>query len=237
MATARDQFRFKKFSVDQTGCAMRINTDGVLLGGLAAIQNPERILDIGTGTGVIGLMLAQRYLNAAVFGIEIDESAARRAEDNFLKSSFSERMHCFHQDVLTWDIDLYFDLIVSNPPFFINALKNPDQRKSMARHGNMAFFDGLLRFTSDHLTASGKLQIVVPFEAKDWLKTLAHGYGLLITEQIDIRSFADSPVIRSILVFSRQDKATACKELIIYDKPQVYSAAYKRILTPYFLAF
>jgi len=182
-------------------------------------------------------MLAQRYLDASVFGIDIDESAAHRAEDNFLKSPFNERMCCLHQDVLTWDIDLYFDLIVSNPPFYMNALKTPDQRKRIAKHGDMTFFNGLLRFTCDHLTADGKLQIVVPSEAKKWLKSLANDYGFQITEQIDIRSFAGSPVIRSILKFSREDKATERKELIIYDKPQVYSTDYKKILTPYFLAF
>lgn len=235
---ARNLFKFKQFVVDQTDCAMRINTDGVLLGALSSQEQPKCILDIGTGTGVIGLMLAQRYSTAEVVAIDMDKPAAQRAADNFLNSPFEERMCCYHQDVLNWKPNLVFDLIVSNPPFYLNALKNPDHRKGMAKHGDTNFFKGFLRFCSEQLSREGRLQVIVPFGATDWLVSLARDYGLFPTERIDIYSFADGPPIRVILAFSKEIAVTqTTQEFIIYDKPREHSVAYKKILKPYFLAF
>jgi tRNA1Val (adenine37-N6)-methyltransferase len=119
-------FHFKQFGVDQSGCAMKINTDGVLLGVLAEANNPKTILDIGTGTGVIALMLAQRYNHAIINAVEIDPAAAQTASNNFKNSSFNKRITLFAQsfeDFFNEFSDRRYDLIVSNPPFFINSLK------------------------------------------------------------------------------------------------------------------
>jgi tRNA1Val (adenine37-N6)-methyltransferase len=132
-------FKFKKFEVEQSGCPMRINTDGVLLGVIAEHSAPSRILDIGTGTGVIALMLAQRYENAFVDAVEIDPSAANRASLNFNTSIYAARMAAHGIAIEDYTpIDRY-DLIVSNPPYFVNDLKSTEVRKGIARHAHEDF--------------------------------------------------------------------------------------------------
>lgn len=237
MAAANHLFQFKQFSIDQTGCPMRINTDGVLLGALASHNQARTVLDVGTGTGVIALMLAQRYAGAKVWGVEIDASAAQRATQNFEHSPFFDRLSCIHQDVLSWKTDLLFDLIVSNPPFFLNSLKNPDQRRGIAKHANEALFDGLLSFSQSHLKPQGKLQLIIPFDLAEWLTKKALGYSLSCVERIDVQSFEASPAIRSILSFSNGTPAEDPAKLIIYRGKGEHSEDYKRILSPYFLAF
>jgi tRNA1Val (adenine37-N6)-methyltransferase len=127
-----DLFRFKQFSVDQTGCAMKINTDGVLLGALAQAENPKHILDIGTGTGVIALMLAQRFTTAKIDAVEIDIIAAETAGTNFKNSPFSDRVTVFPKNFESFFDDnreRKYDLIISNPPFHINSLESPKAKK------------------------------------------------------------------------------------------------------------
>ena len=237
MAAANHLFQFKQFYIDQTDCPMRINTDGVLLGALASHDQASSILDVGTGTGVIALMLAQRYTAAKIWGVEIDASAAQRAADNFVHSPFFDRLSCVHQDVLSWDTDLLFDLIVSNPPFFLNALKNPDQRRGVAKHANDELFDGLLFFSQAHLRPQGKLQLIIPFDLAEWLTKKALAYGLFCVGRVDVQSFNTSSAIRSILSFSNNATAEDRTKLIIYRDKGEHSEDYKKILSPYFLAF
>ena len=125
-------FRFKQFAVDQTGCAMKINTDGVLLGALTEADQPKTILDIGTGTGVIALMLAQRFKYAQIDAVEIDPGAAETAGRNFINSSYAERLNVYpigFEEFFEQNPDKKYNLIVSNPPFFINSLKSPEANK------------------------------------------------------------------------------------------------------------
>jgi len=135
-------FHFKQFSVDQTACAMKINTDGVLLGSLTQANHPQKILDIGTGTGVVALMLAQRFINAQIDAVEIEASAAKTAEANFVNSPFNKRLKIYHSSFQNY-FDQYSDkqyaLIVSNPPFYINSLQSPGANKSLAKHAGKGF--------------------------------------------------------------------------------------------------
>src|SRR3954467_12793908 len=123
-------FQFKQFAIDQTGCAMKINTDGVLLGALAEADKPQHILDIGTGTGVIALMLAQRFTIAMVDAVEIDEQAAETAKSNFENSVFANRVNLYAEGFESYlsRLDKQYDLIVSNPPFYINSLESPEAK-------------------------------------------------------------------------------------------------------------
>ncbi len=125
-------FQFKQFSVDQTGCAMKINADGVLLGAMADANKPAKILDIGTGTGVIALMLAQRYTDAKIDAIEIDADAAQTAKRNFTASAFADRLSVYASGFESYFEQFpkrKYDLIVSNPPFYIDSLKSPVLKK------------------------------------------------------------------------------------------------------------
>src|SRR6185312_5079329 len=148
-------FQFKQFSVDQSGCAMKINTDGVLLGAFAGADDPVKILDIGTGTGVIALMLAQKFIDAKIDAVEIDENAAQTAAVNFKNSPFADRLTLYHLGFERY-FDQFperkYDLIVSNPPFYINSLRSPGVKKTLAKHTDNDFFERLIEYVSAHLT-------------------------------------------------------------------------------------
>src|SRR6476661_1775560 len=158
-------FHFKQFVIDQEKCPMKINTDGVLLGALTNISNTKLICDIGTGTGVIALMLAQRNHDAIIDAVDIDYKAVDTASINFSNSLFHERLYAHHHSFTEYfemHPDRQYDLIVSNPPFFLNSLKSPEAATNLAKHTNQDFFIDLLRIATMHLTEYGSLSIIVP---------------------------------------------------------------------------
>jgi len=231
-------FQFKQFAVDQQDCPMRINTDGVILGAYASTHSPQHILDIGTGTGVIALMLAQRFEDATVTGVEIDELAAHTAKENFTASPFVDRLELVNSDIFLWNPAINYDLIVSNPPFYINSLHNPDARRKTAKHTGVAFFEGLLCFVALYLKSTGKLQIIVPVELKDFLVSMAATQGLHLLEELKIRSFDDAEPIRLILSFAKtQILEISSEDFVIYKNRGEHSDAYRQLLKPFFLAF
>lgn len=231
-------FQFKQFAVDQQDCPMRINTDGVILGAHAYADSPKHILDIGTGTGVIALMLAQRFEQATVTGVEIDELAAHTALENFKASPFVDRLELVNSDIFLWTPAISYDLIVSNPPFYINSLHNPDARRKTAKHTDVTFFEGLLDFVALHLNSTGKLQIIVPVELKDFLVSMAASKELHLLEELKIRSFDDAEPIRLILSFTKmQGVDFASEDFVIYKDRGQHSEAYRQLLKPFFLAF
>jgi tRNA1Val (adenine37-N6)-methyltransferase len=169
-------FRFKQFNVDQTGCAMKINTDGVLLGALAEADQPKTILDIGAGTGVIALMLAQRFADAKIDAVEIDETAAATAGRNFAGSPFADRLYLYadsFENHLDKHPDRKYDLIVSNPPFYINSLGSPGARKSLAKHTDKQFFETLIETVAKHLAPIGNFWLILPLETAQLVKGIA----------------------------------------------------------------
>lgn len=229
-------FRFKKFEVNQSGCAMKINTDGVLLAAVVAQSNPQYILDIGTGTGVIAMMLAQRYPDAFVDAVEIDESAALAASANFANSDFAIRTQAFHTPIASYETQKKYDLIVSNPPYFVNDLKNPEKRKEIARHAGEQFFESLLEKVAGILAEEGCFWVILPVKQAELLVQRAADFNLLLRKQIDICSDQSKPVIRQIVCLSRF--AAEEREIFyIYEAEGVYTAAYKELLKDFFLAF
>ncbi len=231
-------FRFKQFDVDQTDCAMKINTDGVLLASLLDTANATRILDIGTGTGVIALMLAQNNEYSEIEAVEIDPLAAAMAEKNFRNSIFRDRLslhNCSFQELI---IPEHFDLMVSNPPFYTDSLHNPDQRKRLARHTDMTFFLALLDFAATNLSGRGKLVLIIPTALAEALRLISVEKGLYCTNEILISSFVGEPPIRKIVTFERAPKGVVdIQQFVIYAAKGVYSESYKQALAPYFLAF
>ena len=232
-------FRFKQFSVDQTGCAMKVNTDGVLLGVLSEAGVAGRVLDIGTGTGVIALILAQRMASANIKAIEIDQSAAITARRNFERSIFNSRLEILHtpfEDFFKGSKEK-FDLIVSNPPFFIDSLKSDDQFKGIARHTDQIFFENLMEGSALHLTDDGLLELIVPVRLSETLQALGRKSGLILRQKISICSFPDSLPHREILVFAFRSGETALSRFVIYNKPKEYSMAYQEALKDFFTIF
>lgn len=233
-------FRFKQFSVDQTGCAMKINTDGVLLGALAEATNPGNILDIGTGTGVIALMLAQRFTLATIDTVEIDQSAAQTAGKNFQNSPFATRLNTFPlpiQSFFNEYPDRKYDLIVSNPPFHLNSLGSPKAGKSLAKHTDGDFFEDLIVGVGKHLTKDGACWLILPLQAAGLVNDIVGRNGLYLQKKIAVHSFGGSEPHREIVVFGKQSKVIIEDKFVIYNSPKVYSEMYVNTLNNFFTIF
>jgi tRNA1Val (adenine37-N6)-methyltransferase len=233
-------FRFKQFTVNQTGCAMKINTDGVLLGAIAEVKDPASILDIGTGTGVIALMLAQEYTEANVDAVEVDADAAQTAARNFKGSPFADRLRLFPIDFETYFKQspvAEYDLIVSNPPFYTASLKSPEEKKNVAKHAGMDFFERLMECVSGHLSPKGLFWMILPVNISETVVRLASTQNLCLQMQVNIKSFAHSEPHRVILCFGFEEVFPDPSDWSIYATPGIYSGAYQKLLQPYFIAF
>jgi len=233
-------FHFKQFSIDQTGCAMKVNTDGVLLGALVEADNPATILDIGTGTGVIALMLAQRFRDAAIEAVEIDEAAAKTAAMNFNNSSFKNRLTAYSQGFAEFfknHPEKKYDLIVSNPPFYINSLEASGKQMNLAKHADGDFFRSLISNIFQHLTQTGQFWLILPLPTAGLVKDLAAQHGLHMQKAISIRSFADSQPHREILILSLLQTDINYQAFIIYTDLKVYTEDYRKRLREYLTIF
>jgi tRNA1Val (adenine37-N6)-methyltransferase len=230
-------FHFKQFQVDQTGCAMKINTDGVLLAALADHPAPSTILDIGSGTGVIAIMMAQRFSDAYIDAVEIDAAAADRAAHNAVNSPFSSRLEVFHSDINDFNPNRYYDLIVSNPPYFVNDLKSVEERKGMARHADEYFFTNLLSKSASLLTKDGCFWLILPLKQAAWIITNAVLYNLFPSHIYRVHSDKDKPEIRQIICLSAKQTAIKSEQFFIYEYQQVYTKEYKSLLKDFFLNF
>lgn len=233
-------FKFKKFDVDQSGCAMKINTDGVLLGALADADLPKTILDIGTGTGVIALMLAQRFADAQIDAVEIDEPAAQTAKCNFANSPFAQRLAAYpvgFEEFFEKYPGKKYDLIVSNPPFYINSLKSPQKNKEVAKHSDMDFFERLIKDAAAHLSENGTCCLILPSDTAELVKRIGGEHELFLTKSKAIRSFSGSEPHRMISSFGSKQTAISEMDFTIYKAINVYSEEYIKLLQPYFIAF
>lgn len=205
-------FDFKKFRIEQDRCAMKVGTDGVLLGAWA--EGGRRILDVGTGTGVIALMMAQRFADATVTAIDIDAEACAQAQENALKSPFDNRVSVVHSSVQSFAADFLekslktdllelFDSIVSNPPFFEQSLKNPDQRKATARHTDSLPFSDLFECASQLLSDDGIFSVIIPIEKLESFSSNAYLSGFYISRQCMIKTTLKKPAKRCLLAFQK----------------------------------
>ncbi|MBW4890785.1 methyltransferase [Mucilaginibacter sp. HMF5004] len=235
-----DIFKFKQFEVDQSGCAMKINTDGVLLGAFAEAEDPAHILDIGTGTGVIALMLAQKFALAKIDAVEVDLSAAKTAEHNFQNSSFRGRLAVYNssfQDYFRDHPERKYDLIITNPPFYINSLESPGRQINLAKHADEAFFEELIACLSTQLTLQGNCWLILPIQTAQFVKTILIKPSLYLNKIITIRSFSNVDAHREILVCGLLQTDFATDDFVIYDEVKKYSQAYKNKLKDFFTIF
>lgn len=233
-------FQFKQFSVDQSGCAMKINTDGVLLGALTEATEPQTILDIGTGTGVIALMLAQRFPGAEIDAIELDPKAAETAGKNFRNSLFAERLSICHESFQQYfEINpaKKYDLIVSNPPFHIDSLKSSGAERELAKHTDHSFFADLTHYVSQHLSDTGTFWVILPMKAAQLLKELMHGTNLELANTTGIHSFIASEPHRELLAFNNKGSSENFEKFVIYYAEKEYSLQYKNALKEFFTIF
>lgn len=234
-------FRFKRFSVSHSGSALKLGTDAVLLG--AAMTVPEgpgtkRLLDIGTGCGVIALMAAQRCPAATVTGIDIDGPSALEAERNFQASPWSGRLEAKHCPLQDFKPDAGYDLIFSNPPYFDKSPVNPDIRKGAARHNLALSCNDIFAFASVNLVHGGRLSLILPAEAEKQTLRQAASYGITLDRTVRISTVSGKAPKRIIVEFIKGiTTAVGAKEetLCLYSAGTARSRAYSELCAEFYL--
>jgi tRNA1Val (adenine37-N6)-methyltransferase len=232
-------FQFKQFSLKQDRTAMKIGTDGVLLGAWAPIENnPFSILDIGTGTGIIALMLAQRSAAEQIDALEIDENAYEQATDNFENSPWNDRLFCFHAalDEFVEEPEDEYDLIISNPPFYSEDYKSENEQRDLARFQDAMPFKDLIEAVALLLSENGIFSVIVPFKEESIFLALAKEYELFPLKITRVKGTPTSKIKRSLLAFSRNEITTfPIDELIIETTRHIYTPEYIALAKDFYL--
>lgn len=236
-------FQFKQFTIHQERCAMKVCTDACLFGAWMGEQlksHPaiggtkiKSILDLGTGTGLLSLMLAQQC-EADIDAVEIDEAAAQQATDNIEASPWRNRMQIIPGDIRKVHLDRKYDLIVSNPPFYENNLRSPDTQKNLALHSDMLRLGELIRIVHENLSGQGYFAVLLPHERGNECIDMARTNGLYLSERIDVRQSDKHGYFRSMLLFAHGNN-TAVREEISIRENNNYSPAFVRLLKDYYL--
>lgn len=229
-------FQFKQFTVWHDKCAMKVGTDGVLLGAWASVRNAHRILDIGTGTGLVALMLAQRSLpDANIVALEIDEAAAGQARENVARSSWKERIEVVQVDFKKYQSSDKFDVIVSNPPYFIDSLGCPDQQRNSARHNDSLTYEDLLAGVAGLLAEDGTFTIVIPADVADRVKMIASAKRMQAVRQLNVITKSGGIPRRTLITFSFSNQECIVEELLTEVARHQYSKEYVALTREYYL--
>lgn len=231
-------FHFKEFTINQDRCAMKIGTDGVLLGAWVSLEsNPERILDIGPGTGIIALQLAQRNSFATIDAVEIDGAAFEQCTDNFENSDWADRLFCYHasaQEFAT-EMDETYNLIVSNPPFYSEDYKTENTARDTARFNDALPFEHLIGCVYNLLSEDGVFALILPRKEEESFIALASEAGLLPKRICRVRGNNTSEEIRSLIAFSFRSVKTEITEITIETERHQYTTAYQNLVKDFYL--
>lgn len=213
---------------------MKVGVDGVILGAWADCTNIKYGLDIGTGSGLIALMLAQRS-GAFIHAIDIDESAFRQAEINFKNSPFREKINNKHVDFRNFSSSITYDLIVSNPPFFTNSLKSPDNKRNLARHNENLPLDVLFKKSASILSPGGKIALILPFNRFEDAEDSAAENQLFLCRKTLVSPFQNQPPKRVLLEFSFIKTKVIEDSFYIGKNKQTHSYEYQTLTNPFYL--
>ncbi len=233
-------FRFKRFDVSNSRSAMKLGTDSVLLGSCAPVaSNVKKVLDVGTGTGVVALMIAQRLSEKdgdgfRIEGIDIDEPSVVEASENFANSPWAGNLSVERCALSIWPGKEY-DLIVSNPPFFDDSLLNPDERLSEARHTVSLSYRELCEYASGALAEQGILSMVLPKDVKKSLVRVAGSFGLYLLEEVEVRTTSGKAAKRMVISFSKVKRDWQKKELVMMESGG-YTAQYRALMEPFLIS-
>lgn len=231
-------FDFKEFTVNQDQCAMKIGTDGVLLGAWTSVDhNPLSVLDIGAGTGILSLMLAQRSQAKTIEAIEIDDDAFEQCAENFENSPWADRLFCFHASLLEYieAVDDEFDLIICNPPFYLEDYKTKDTARDTARFQDAMPFEHLIFAAVNLLAEKGVFSVVIPNKEEEKFIDLALEFGLFPNRILRVKGNPEADVKRSLIECSFQKKKIKISQLIIENGRHNYTEDYINLTKDFYL--
>ncbi len=232
-------FQFKQFKIEQDQCAMKIGTDGVLLGAWVLPEyEPRNVLDIGTGTGVIALLLAQRFASSEIETIEIDESAYEQAVSNFENSPWGDRLFGYHasfQEFFQEVDDEKYDLIISNPPFFSPTQKSESDSRNKARFEDALPFEHLFYGASKLLHEEGLFAVIIPFDKEEIIIDVASKMHLFPSRITRVKGTSQSLIKRSLIQFQFQAVDVELSEIILEKQRHVYTEEYTALVKDFYL--
>ena len=231
-------FQCKQFAIHQDRCAMKVGTDGLLLGAVTSIvNNPSAILDIGAGTGLLALMLAQRSEAITIDAIELDENAYEQCVENFEASPWGDRLFCYHAsfEEFYFEMDESYDLIISNPPFYKELVSSGNVSRDQARQNNALPFSQLFEGVSRLLSPQGSFSLIIPFSEEENILALAKDKGLYPFDILRIRGNTSAPIKRTIAQFSFVKKEIFKRELVIEEKRHQFTEDYIQLTKEFHL--
>lgn len=231
-------FNFKQFHVNQDRCAMKIGTDGVLLGAWTPlINNPYNVLDIGAGTGILSLMLAQRSNAEQIDAIEIDEDAYEQCVENFEASPWSDKLFCFHAglDEFVDEPEDEYDLIISNPPFYTDDYKSDNTSRDLARFEDALPFEELIEAAALLLSDNGIFSVIIPFKEEERFVAMCQELDLFPLKITRVKGTPTSEIKRSLLAFCRMEQTPLIDELVIEISRHNYTSEYIELTKEFYL--
>ncbi len=234
---ANSYFRFRQFTIHQDQCAMKVSTDACILGAWFAsrLGNSKSALDVGTGTGLLMLMLAQKN-NLKIDGIELDHPAFLQLRENLESSNWKNNLMALPGDARNFSFSKKYDFIISNPPFFENDLPSPSLAKNQAKHDSTLTLAELVRIIDENLESQGSFGLLVPYHRMDWLIELCYSKNFFISEKLLIRQTPGHNHFRALLHFSRIKKESVMSgELIIKDANDQYTESFTALMKDYYL--
>lgn len=231
-----DHFEFKQFKIIQHACAQKVSTDACLFGAWVAMHSGarQRVLDVGTGTGLLMLMLAQK-INGEIDGIEIAEDCAKQADENIRASSWSNRLSVIHADARNHHFDKKYDLVISNPPFYENQLRSPDPNKNIAWHSHELNLEVLTAMSSNLLSASGNFCILLPYFRKEEFLDIASKHSFHAERLLTVKHTRNHKASRCMLILSRSKGTPVEESLEIRNEDGSYTEAFVELLCEYYL--
>ncbi len=231
-------FHFKQFSIQQDACAMKVSLDACLLGALCQVEHSKRILDIGTGTGLLALMAAQRS-DAQIDAVELDEAAATQAQENVDNSPFLSQVTVHRQNIKSYDATLAYDVILCNPPFFSGHLKGPDPQRNQARHNDGLSFEDLSLCISQQLHTNGTAWVLLPCSEFQRFSAHAHKANLLTDQQWLIASRPQKSPHRTVIALKHQAQVKSEPSpksfYVHHENGPHYTDEFKALLCDYYL--
>jgi tRNA1Val (adenine37-N6)-methyltransferase len=231
-------FRFKQFAIEDKDCAHKVGTDGTLLGAWTNIHQKKKILDVGTGSGLIALMLAQRTSgDVKIKAIDVSENDVNQARQNFLQSPWSDKLEVIHNSLQNYEgIKDGFDLIVSNPPYFQNSFKPPKEERVVPRHTTLLSFEDLITHAYRLSTTQARLSVILPYTEGKMFCELAEKKGWYLIRLTAFKSRAFKPAERLLMEFEKtSSKGIEQDELVLYEKDEVWSLHYQMLTKDFYL--